>query len=34
MAAYGFDRKIAESECVAELMRRYREMTEEKYDAR
>ena len=34
MAAYGFDRKITESECVAELMRRYREMTEEKYDAR
>lgn len=28
MAAYGFDRKITESECVAELMRRYREMTE------
>lgn len=34
MAAYGFDRKIAESECVAELMGRYRELTEEKYDAR
>lgn len=28
MAAYGFDRKITESECVAELMRMYREMTE------
>ncbi len=28
MAAYGFDRKITESECVAELMGRYREMTE------
>ena len=34
MAAYGFDKKITESECVAELMRRYRELTEEKYDAR
>ena len=30
MAAYGFDRKITESECVAELMGMYREMTEEK----
>ncbi|MBQ8298087.1 MAG: class I SAM-dependent DNA methyltransferase [Ruminococcus sp.] len=29
MAAYGFDRKITESECVAELMGMYREMTEE-----
>jgi len=28
MAAYGFDRKITESECVAELMGMYREMTE------
>ncbi|MBO5423795.1 MAG: N-6 DNA methylase [Fibrobacteraceae bacterium] len=27
MEAYGFDRKITESECVAELMERYREMT-------
>ena len=27
MAAYGFDRKITESECVAELMGMYREMT-------
>ena len=34
MAAYGFDKKITESECVAELMRRYRELTEEKYDVR
>ncbi len=30
MAAYGFDKKISESECVAELMRMYREMTEGK----
>ena len=30
MAAYGFDRKITESECVAELMGMYREMTEGK----
>ncbi len=29
MAAYGFDRKITESECVAELMRRYRELVKE-----
>lgn len=28
MAAYGFDKKITESECVAELMKRYRELTE------
>ena len=28
MAAYGFDKKITESECVAELMRMYKEMTE------
>ncbi len=28
MAAYDFDRKITESECVAELMGMYREMTE------
>lgn len=27
MAAYGFDRKITESECVAKLMEMYREMT-------
>ena len=30
MAAYGFDKKITESECVAELMGMYREMTEKK----
>ncbi len=30
MAAYGFDRKITESECVAELMKMYRELTEGK----
>jgi hypothetical protein len=30
MAAYGFDRKITESECVAELMGMYRGMTEGK----
>lgn len=29
MVAYGFDRKITESECVAELMRRYRELVGE-----
>lgn len=29
MAAYGFDKKITESECVAELMERYRELTKE-----
>lgn len=28
MAAYGFDKKITESECVAELMKMYRELTE------
>lgn len=28
MAAYGFDKKITESECVAELMKMYREFTE------
>ncbi len=28
MNAYGFDRKITESECVAELMRLYKEMVE------
>ena len=28
MAAFGFDRKITESEYVAELMGRYREMAE------
>lgn len=27
MAAYGFDKKITESECVAELMRRYQSLT-------
>lgn len=30
MAAYGFDRKITESECVAKLMEMYRGMTESK----
>ncbi|WP_367269196.1 hypothetical protein [uncultured Ruminococcus sp.] len=30
MAAYGFDRKITESECVAELMKRYQELVNEK----
>ena len=30
MAAYGFPKNITESECVAELMRLYREMTEKK----
>ncbi|MDY2509854.1 MAG: type IIL restriction-modification enzyme MmeI, partial [Ruminococcus callidus] len=29
MAAYGFDRKMTESECVAALMRMYRELTEQ-----
>lgn len=28
MAAYGFDKKITESECVAELMKRYQELTQ------
>ena len=28
MAAYGFDRKITESDCVAELMKRYQELVE------
>lgn len=28
MEAYGFDRKITESECVAELMERYRGIVE------
>lgn len=28
MAAYGFDRKITESECVAKLMKRYQELVE------
>lgn len=28
MAAYGFDKKITESECVAELMRMHQELTE------
>ena len=27
MSAYGFDRKITESECVAELMKLYQKMT-------
>lgn len=30
MAAYGFDRKITESECVAELMKMYRKLAEGK----
>lgn len=30
MAAYGFDRKITESECVAELTKRYQELVNEK----
>lgn len=30
MNAYGFDRKINESECVAELMKLYQDMTDEK----
>lgn len=30
MAAYGFDKKITESECVAELMKLYQKMTEGK----
>jgi putative type II restriction endonuclease len=30
MAAYGFDRKITESECVAELMKLYQKLTKEK----
>lgn len=30
MSAYGFDRKITESECVAELMKLYRKLTEGK----
>lgn len=30
MAAYGFDKKITESECVAELMRMYQKLTEGK----
>jgi hypothetical protein len=29
MAAYGFDIKMSESECVAELFRLYKEMTKE-----
>lgn len=28
MAAYGFDKKITESECVAELMKMYRQLTD------
>lgn len=30
MNAYGFDKKITESECVAELMKLYQKMTAEK----
>lgn len=30
MAAYGFDKKITESECVAELMKKYQKLAEEK----
>ena len=30
MAAYGFNRKITESECVAELMKRYQALVESK----
>lgn len=30
MAAYGFDTKISESECVAELMKMYQKLTEHK----
>lgn len=30
MAAYGFDKKITESECVAELMKMYQKLTENK----
>ena len=30
MEAYGFDRKITESECVAELMKMYQRLTEQK----
>ncbi|MDE6670590.1 MAG: methylase [Ruminococcus sp.] len=30
MEAYGFDRKITESECVAELMKMYQKLTKEK----
>ncbi|MDD7294159.1 MAG: methylase, partial [Oscillospiraceae bacterium] len=29
MAAYGFDRKMTESECVAALMKRYQALTEQ-----
>ena len=29
MSAYGFDRKITESECVAELMKLYKKLTKE-----
>lgn len=28
MSAYGFDKKITESECVAELMKLYQKLTE------
>ncbi|MCM1131992.1 MAG: methylase, partial [Ruminococcus flavefaciens] len=30
MSAYGFDKKITESECVAELMKMYQKLTKEK----
>ena len=30
MAAYGFDKKITVSECVAELMKMYQKLTENK----
>ena len=31
MQAYGFPIKMTESECVAELMRRYQQLTQENY---
>ena len=31
MQAYGFPLKMTESECVAELMRRYQQLTQENY---
>ncbi|MBR6986063.1 MAG: hypothetical protein IKH75_21560 [Ruminococcus sp.] len=30
IAVYGFDKKITESECVAELMKMYQKLTENK----
>lgn len=30
MSTYGFDKNITESECVAELMKIYQELTKEK----